>query len=561
MVAAERVWLGVALAFALLCAARSMAPALASGEVVQDDARQHVFWMLRFRDPELFAGDLIADYYQALAPPGYRALYWAMSPVVDPLTASKLLPPLVGSVAALFTFLFARQLHPSPVAAFLASALVSWYVWQYDDLASATPRAFLLPVLSAQLWALAASRVWLGAGLAVLSAALYPVAGALAVALLAARLVGWRDGRPRLSRETSDRVALPVGGLLAGAMLLSTQQTAAPFGPVLSAAEARMMPDLGVHGRLAFFVDDPAQYWLAGQYSGLDLRVRDERFPSVPMLAEYAALASLLPLLLVLTQSLPAVQQLGSRGLLLVHVLVVSFGLFGVSHLLLFHLYIPSRYVKWSVPLALAVAAGLALGILVETLAGRVGGNRRQVVGAGLALGLALGLASYPARYNANFKDDPHPSVTEYLRAQPKDVLVAGVPLETDSVGIFAQRRVLTNREHFYPWYLGYYNELRRRMEDLIDAYYAATPAEVAEFAARHKVDILLVNRAAFDPQRFWGVWSGSFRGRWEPFTTTIHERLASGERFALLELAQRCATVDDGVVAVVSTSCVRETT
>jgi len=28
-----------------------------------------------------------------------------------------------------------------------------------------------------------------------------------------------------------------------------------------------------------------------------------------------------------------------------------------------------------------------------------------------------------------------------------------------------------------------------------------------------------------------------------------------------LLELAQRCATVDDGVVAVVSTSCVRETT
>src|SRR5438045_875360 len=137
---AGRVWLLAALSLALLFAGRNMAPAL-SPDVIQDDVRQHVFWMARFRDPELFRDDLIADYHQAVAPPGYRALYWAISRMIEPLPASKLLPPLLGLIAALFTFRLVRRLHPSASGAFLATVLLSWYVWQYDDLPSATPRA------------------------------------------------------------------------------------------------------------------------------------------------------------------------------------------------------------------------------------------------------------------------------------------------------------------------------------------------------------------------------------------------------------------------------------
>ena len=42
---------------------------------MQDDARQHVFWMQRFIDSELFPHDLIADYFQSVAPTGYTTLY------------------------------------------------------------------------------------------------------------------------------------------------------------------------------------------------------------------------------------------------------------------------------------------------------------------------------------------------------------------------------------------------------------------------------------------------------------------------------------------------------
>jgi hypothetical protein len=37
---------------------------------IDSDARQHVFWMQRFLDPELFPNDWIADYHEFVAPAG-----------------------------------------------------------------------------------------------------------------------------------------------------------------------------------------------------------------------------------------------------------------------------------------------------------------------------------------------------------------------------------------------------------------------------------------------------------------------------------------------------------
>jgi hypothetical protein len=46
-----------------------MAPAFGARDAIQDDAVQHVSWMLGYRDPELFRDDLHADYFQSVAPP------------------------------------------------------------------------------------------------------------------------------------------------------------------------------------------------------------------------------------------------------------------------------------------------------------------------------------------------------------------------------------------------------------------------------------------------------------------------------------------------------------
>jgi len=84
----------------------------------------------------------------------------------------------------------------------------------------------------------------------------------------------------------------------------------------------------------------------------------------------------------------------------------------------------------------------------------RSGAHRRTLAGA-VALGLALGLALYPAHYDGRFIRDYTPAVTTYLREQPKNVLVAGVPLDTDAAAAFAGRAVLTDREHRFALHLG----------------------------------------------------------------------------------------------------------
>ena len=126
------------------------------------------------------------------------------------------------------------------------------------------------------------------------------------------------------------------------------------------------------------------------------------------------------------------------------------------------------------------------------------------------------------------------------------------MPVDSDSVPALTGRRVLASREHALAYHLGYYDELRRRIDDLIGAYYAESPRQAAELAARHGVDLFLVNRAAFDHSTFAGTWAIEF----EPFVSRISERLRRERRFALLELADRCSVVDDGEVAVVPVTC-----
>src|SRR5712691_1081892 len=78
-------WLFAALAVALIYSLRALHLAFRVPYLVQDDARQHIFWMRRYLDPALFPNDLIANYFQTVAPIGYKAFYWIFAKFcVDP---------------------------------------------------------------------------------------------------------------------------------------------------------------------------------------------------------------------------------------------------------------------------------------------------------------------------------------------------------------------------------------------------------------------------------------------------------------------------------------------
>ncbi len=112
---------------------------------IQDDARQHIFWMQQFRDSELFSNDLIAEYFKSVSPWGFNNLYKLLSNLgIDIFWFNKISPLLIGIVTTIYCFLVCLAIFPVPFAGFVSTLLLNQNLWMLDDLSSGTPRAFFI---------------------------------------------------------------------------------------------------------------------------------------------------------------------------------------------------------------------------------------------------------------------------------------------------------------------------------------------------------------------------------------------------------------------------------
>ncbi|NER33765.1 MAG: hypothetical protein F6J93_06870 [Oscillatoria sp. SIO1A7] len=359
-------WLSLSLSFAgvyaLMALQRSFIPYL-----IQDDARQHVFWMQRFVDPDLFPNDLIADYFQSVAPAGYTSLYkllaWAG---VNPLLSSKLLPLVLGLIMTAYAFGVCLELLPVPLAGFIATILLNQCLWMQDGLISATPKAFVYPLLMPVLY------YWLRKKLLATSIALillglfYPQGVLIGAGVFALQLVQWQNGRPCPSRNRRDYLLSGIGLGVAFLVLLPYALTASDFGPTIAAFQAKQLPEFLPGGRTEFFINDPWRFWFSSR-GGLRLSLEP------PLMA----FGILLPLLLGLSlgqkkalfyQRFPLVQKVSSKIKILWQLLLSSLVLFFAAHALLFALHLPSRYTQHSLRIVIAIAAGIVLTIVLDSL-------------------------------------------------------------------------------------------------------------------------------------------------------------------------------------------------
>ena len=141
-------WLTLSLTFALIYGLMLWQRIFSFEYIIQDDARQHIFWMQRFVDPDLFPNDLIADYFQSVAPLGYTTLYKLMALFgVNPLNFAKIVPVILSLITTVYCFLFTIKIVPVPFTGFLATVMLNQSLWMKDDISSATARGFIYPLL------------------------------------------------------------------------------------------------------------------------------------------------------------------------------------------------------------------------------------------------------------------------------------------------------------------------------------------------------------------------------------------------------------------------------
>ncbi|HEY9645679.1 MAG TPA: hypothetical protein V6C88_04870 [Chroococcidiopsis sp.] len=558
-------WLCLSLAVPLYYGLLTLTYVYSQPDIVQDDARQHIVWFQQFSDPQLFRNDWIARYFLTVAPLGYKGLYWGMAQVgVEPLTLARWLPLVLALIATGYLFFGVLQILPMPLAAFITTLVFNQQIWLNDDLVSATPRAFVYPLLAAFLYYLLRRSLFPLLLVIGLQGLFFPQMVLLEVAILTVRLVRWR-GRScapwplSLSQEPQD-YRLWLGGMAVGLIvLLPFALNLSQFGAAIAASQMRQMPEYGLGGRSQYFGVDGFNFWFNGP-SGLRLPL----FPSVILVG--------LALPWLRRSRRPCIAhialQITPQIDLLLHTLIASLGLFGLAHLFLLKLHFPNRYTYHSLRFILAIATGIVLTALLhwgwqgwKARRSRPVRSRGDRVLAGLAaMGLAI-LVAVPAipwlfLPFQGWVVGQNPLLYRYLAAQPADSIIASLSDEANNIPAFARRTVLAGREFALPHHPRYYQTLQQRTVDIIHAQYGLDRTLLKQVIERQGIDFWLLDRDAFQPEYLqrpdWLIHSS--------FQATVRDAihtLEDGQKPVLQSYLKQCAVLSTDRLTLLKTACI----
>ena len=513
---------------------------LAIGEyTIQDDARQHVFWLQRLVDPSLFPNDLIADYFSSVAPAGYKFIYWLANFCgLAPLTFNKILPVLLGVGTSIYLFLVTTTIFPVAIAGFFACLLLNQNLWLLDDLVSGTPRAFLYVLFLGFIYHLLQAELLSCLLFIILQGLFYPQTVLISAGILSLNLIIQKQNKK-----------LYLVGLIAAVLVVAVYKLqTAEFSEVITLARARQLPEFAPAGRSAFFSDRPWHFWLVAKQSGW-----------LPFEWQYFALCGfglLLPLITKFPRQFPLVKQLNNRSGIIGQILLTSFGWYCLSHLLLFRLHLPSRYSQHTWRMAIALLAGITITILLYQLIIKIALN--SSLKQGIILTIATLLLLYPTYavqaypYRLGYVTAPSPKLYQFLQQQPPEIVIATLSSEADFIPSFAQRSVLTAREYSIPYHWDYYGQIRQRTKDLIQAQYSLNLKTVRQFGDRYDVDFWLLDRSAFTPEYLT-------QNDWlRQFSTVIKpaiDNLETGQP-AIMQQSDRCSVYRTASLNLLDTKC-----
>ncbi|MCT7982209.1 hypothetical protein NG796_02765 [Laspinema sp. A4] len=543
-------WLTLTLVFATFYGSLVLQHAFSIDYVVQDDARQHVFWMQRFIDPELFPNDWIADYFQSVAPAGYTAFYWIIAKLgVSPMLLHKLLPPILGLITTVFCFGITMELLPVPVAGFISGLLVNHYIWMRDDVVSATPVAFVYPLFTGFVYYLLRNNL-VGTGVFVaLLGLFYPQCLLVAIVVLILQVLRLTDWRPH--RKQPGKLYQFYGSLfgIAAIVIIAYMLKSDDYGPVITAAEAKTLPEFLKRGKSEFFSEDWGHYWFTGQRSGMM-----PRFGIISPLI----LGGILPLLLRFRGAFPLAGQIKQAGILL-EIMLASLGMFFLSHLMLFELHLPSRYTEHTFRIVSAIAAGITVTLVMDALL--ILGeniNQKTITRVGCYVILAalilepLGLKRFP---RTDYQYGYFPALYEFFAQQPKDIQIASVTDEVNNIPSFSQRSILIGNEGYVvPYHEGYYAEIQERSLDLIHAHYSPELTEVKQFITDYDIDFWLIEEGSFTASY---VKTDRWMMQYQPAANQAIAQMEKGMTPVLAQVGDRCTVFHFNKLAVLDSACI----
>ena len=564
-------WLILSLTFVTIYSLLVIKEAFSGEYIVQDDARQHIFWMHRFLDPELFPDDLIADYFQSVAPWGYKTFYWLFSQVgIDPIFLNKLLPLGLSLVTAAYCFGLCIEILPIPFAGFISSVLLSQNLWFQDDIASGTPRAFLYPLFLAVLYYLLRKSLLPFLVAIALLGLFYPQYVILTALILIIRIFNWEKSQFCLSKNPQDYLFSGLGLGVSLLVILFYALNSSNYAPVITASQGKVLPEFGAAGRSVFFLQNHWNFLLFGSRSGI--------LPKKLFLPYILIVGLFLPILLKkeegktytlnrrinLPIQLPLLKKITPNIKLLSQILLAGVALFVIAHLLLFKLHLPSRYTNHTFRIVLTIATAIVLCITLDALFNWI--NKQQLIEnkrileliiIGLLLIFLIGNISlcknclYP-----NYHKGQSPEIYEFFAQKPKNILIASLSKEVNYIPIFSQRSVLFAWEYAIPYHLGYYSQIKKRATEFIFAQYHSDIQWMENFINTYGIDFLILDREAFMPE--YVIKNRWLRQWYFQIGNQIKINLQNGNIPAIVDTIDKCSVLETEKLWVLEAECIK---
>ena len=408
-----------------------------------------------------------------------------------------------------------------------------------------TPRIVAYPLVAVGAWALTEARLGVACAIIWIGALLYPQVGLMIGVMLAWWLLLIKEPHRQALEGWSLRGRAGfVAAVAAVSLVLLLPQLAAQgaYGDRLVATDLTEFPEIGPDGRYSYGDRLPLRPMLLPLsfmntfFSGLG----DGPIPSLSLKLAFPAIWSVqvafIVSLIIAINALVGSWSLGREDAAfrrLGTVLWGSIALYFAAFLLYPHLYMPSRYHWYTVPVLLVIATPVAIRSLIP---GR-DETRKQLVATGLLLVLFIVMGGRGDVNELAERETRH-DLMDTLRALPHDVVIAGWPRTMDNVGLIAHQNTILDYETHQVLHRGVAQRLRGVANALFDAYYAQGPEPLRQLRDEFGVTHLLL-----EPERLRQAEPSPYFAPYDERIQVLHSQ-AGGQVWITSQAA--VANVDD---------------
>ncbi len=535
-------------------------PALTNPYVINDDVRQQIFWMQQWVDPELYQNDLLTEYAKNYVPWGVQAIYAAAAPLINPVQFTKILTGLLFVITAGFLFGMGLQFRDDLTPIFIGCTFCFMGHFM-SKISGGLSQSFAFPLLTAYLFFLGRNNL-IGAGILVFLASLFnPYIFLLCLVTywifmaynLGKIIVPWSrscgyfiaSSQLATAPAQGDMQNAKEGGFFSSLMCELRASSIPPptiaFSGLLVMAGCVLIllkyafyspPEFGPLVTWGDMVGK-LEYSATGRYELMPIPslfyelIRPWIF-NLPFLTWGplpAWILACLGITVIVFALIRGKWDMDLSGFTVFgYLFVASLLCYVASWVLIFKLFVPRRYVEFSLNIFYCVAIGACIRAALGSLVSR-----------GIAFPLAATLFTILAAislYRTGIYDySREAALYRFVQSAPKTSLMAGPPDLMDNVLTFGRRKAFVTYKLSHTWYTRYWEVIKKRTFDFFRAYYAEDPAEVRDFCRKNGIDYLIVRDKDFSPDLLKKT-----QIHFEPFDTYIKDLVNSRSHFAVLD-------------------------